>query len=143
MSMIPSLPPPKMMISSLIATALWPCLGCGAGPEVVEIFFHLKLSGSFAASILPGLFANDRRAYHKACFSHDPRLVYKGLINPRECGRRTPGSGLTPCTLSVDHVRSGSGYEADQKRLGTRLQVLLGRYSKGWGLREPLQCARG
>ena len=34
-SMMASLPPPNMMISSLMATARWPCRGLGAGPVVL------------------------------------------------------------------------------------------------------------
>lgn len=48
-----SLPPPKMMISSLMATARWPCRGLGAGPVVLWIFFHLRFSGFSAGRAVP------------------------------------------------------------------------------------------
>ena len=52
-SMMASFPPPKMMISSLMATARWPCRGLGAGPVVFWILFHFRFSGFSAAGRAP------------------------------------------------------------------------------------------
>ena len=45
-STIPSFPPPKTIIKSLIATALCPCRGLGAGPEVLVIRFHFNMGAA-------------------------------------------------------------------------------------------------
>jgi hypothetical protein len=45
-STIPSLPPPKTTIKSLIATALWPCLGRGHGPVVLVTRFHFRMGAA-------------------------------------------------------------------------------------------------
>ena len=39
-STMPSLPPPKIMIKSLTATARWPCRGLGLWPMVASSRFH-------------------------------------------------------------------------------------------------------
>lgn len=39
-STIPSFPPPKTTMSSLMATALCPCLGRGTGPDHPRTRFH-------------------------------------------------------------------------------------------------------
>ena len=52
-SIMASFPPPKMMMSSLMATARCPCRGLGAGPVVLAILFHFRLSGFSAAGRAP------------------------------------------------------------------------------------------
>ena len=53
-STMPSLPPPKTTIRSLMATARWPCLGLGEGPVALPTFFHLRMGDAISSrSILP------------------------------------------------------------------------------------------
>ncbi len=48
---MPSLPPPKTTMRSLMATALCPCLGLGEGPVALPTFFHLRMGDAIAWSI--------------------------------------------------------------------------------------------
>lgn len=45
-STIPSFPPPKTIIKSLIETARCPCLGLGHGPEVFVTLFHFNMGAA-------------------------------------------------------------------------------------------------
>lgn len=45
-STMPSLPPPKTTMRSLIATARWPCLGLGWGPVGFAIRFHFSMGAA-------------------------------------------------------------------------------------------------
>lgn len=45
-STIPSFPPPKTTIRSLMATARWPCLGRGWGPVGFAIRFHFSMGAA-------------------------------------------------------------------------------------------------
>ena len=70
---MPSFPPPNITIRSRIATALWPCLGLGPGPEGSDTFFHLiraamlftSKSSSCGAKVFNAQAQN--RLYRKNC----------------------------------------------------------------------------
>ena len=76
-STIPSLPPPKIMMSSLIATALWPCLGRGAGPVVEPTRFQLTFATTGSALTLDSIFLStcDMHTRAHADFRNFSRLI--------------------------------------------------------------------
>lgn len=47
---MPSFPPPKITIKSFIATARWPCLGRGQGPDAFVNLFHFNMGAAILKS---------------------------------------------------------------------------------------------